>query len=128
MAIGGDLAPALGGRKFSNDLFRKQFHLISNDLFLDSILSEILYITYMTLLFLTKSLNFRQKYSSLTLFLVSSYFSSHPITVLLKILGGRMHGPSATSNFEGTVPPVPPRPPPMSHTPTSKVDARFFFL
>src|SRR6218665_1424639 len=107
MAIGGDLAPALGGRKFSNDLFRKQFHLISNDLFLDSILSEILYITYMTLLFLTKSLNFRRKYSSLTLFLVSSYFTSHPIRILLKILGGRMHGQPPPKMFWGTVSPAP---------------------
>src|SRR6218665_1693209 len=28
-------------------------------------------------------------------------------TLFLKILGGRMHGPSPTSNFGGTVPPVP---------------------
>jgi len=36
-----------------------------------------------------------------------AYFSAHPTTLLLKILGGRMHGPSPTSNFGGTVPPVP---------------------
>src|SRR6218665_3927507 len=39
-------------------------------------------------------------------FLLCSYFSAHPTTLLLKILGGRMHGPSPTSNFVGTVPPV----------------------
>src|SRR6218665_3426514 len=29
------------------------------------------------------------------------------LTLLLQILGGRMHGPSPTSNFGGTVPPAP---------------------
>jgi len=35
-------------------------------------------------------------------------------TLLLKILGGRMHGPSPTSNFGGDRPPVSPRSPPMT--------------
>ena len=34
-------------------------------------------------------------------------------TLLLKILGGRMHGPSPTSNFFGGRSPSPPRSPPM---------------
>src|SRR6218665_437453 len=38
-----------------------------------------------------------------TLFLLSRASDN---TILLKILGGRMHGPSPTSNFGGTVPPV----------------------
>src|SRR6218665_1981885 len=42
-----------------------------------------------------------------TIFLVSSYFASHPITVLLKILGGRMYGPSPTSHLGVDRPPVP---------------------
>src|SRR6218665_2930325 len=42
-------------------------------------------------------------------FSLCSYFHAHPTTLLLKILGGPMHGPSPTSNFGGTVPPVPPR-------------------
>src|SRR6218665_3886102 len=37
-----------------------------------------------------------------TLFLLSRASDN---TILLKILGGRMHGPSPTSNFGGTVPP-----------------------
>ena len=59
----------------------------------------------MTLLFSTKTLNFRQKYSSLTPFLsqfvlclTSQYFSKY----------WGMHGPSPTSNFGG-----PPKSPPM---------------
>src|SRR6218665_1624026 len=36
-----------------------------------------------------------------------SDFTSIRQTLLLKILGGRMHGPSPTSNFWGTVPPAP---------------------
>ena len=40
------------------------------------------------------------------------YFRTHPITLLLKILGemlgGRMHGPSSHLKFVGTVPLAPP--------------------
>src|SRR6218665_1844006 len=45
-------------------------------------------------------------------FSLCSCFHAHPTTLLLKILGGPMHGRSPTSNFGGTVPPVPlgPRP------------------
>src|SRR6218665_3338650 len=43
------------------------------------------------------------------LFLLFSYFRAHPTTLLLKILGGRMHGHAPTSNFRTTVPSVPPR-------------------
>ena len=42
-----------------------------------------------------------------TPFLLCSYFRAHPTTLLLKILGRRMHGPSPTSNFGGDCPPVP---------------------
>jgi len=61
--------------------------------------SEIWYVTYMTPLFLTKNLNFRQKYPSLTPFfsqfvlcLTSDYSTS-------QIIGGRMHGPSTPPQF-----------------------------
>jgi len=38
-------------------------------------------------------------------FSLCSYFHSHPTTLLLKIFGGgRMHGPSPTSNFGGLSP------------------------
>src|SRR6218665_1930191 len=46
-------------------------------------------------------------------FSLCSCFHAHPTTLLLKILGGPMHGRSPTSNFGGTVPPVPPRSPPL---------------
>src|SRR6218665_74066 len=48
------------------------------------------------------------------LLLLCSYFRAHPTTLFLKILGGRMHGPSPPQIFWGTVPPVSPRSPPMA--------------
>src|SRR6218665_4136427 len=44
--------------------------------------------------FFTKNLYFRTKHSFVTPFSLSSYFHTHPITLLLEILGGRMHEPS----------------------------------
>ena len=42
-------------------------------------------------------------------FSLCSYFHAHPTTLLLKILGGPMHGPSPHLKFGGDRPPVPPR-------------------
>src|SRR6218665_1695574 len=43
-----------------------------------------------------------------------SYFHTHPTTLLLKILGGPMHGPSPPPQIlGGPSPPVPPRSPPL---------------
>ena len=39
-----------------------------------------------------------------TFLLLYSYFHTHPTTLLLKILGGPMHGPSPTSNLGGPSP------------------------
>src|SRR6218665_2206968 len=49
-------------------------------------------------------------------FSLCSYFHAHPTTLLIKILGGPMHGPSPQPQifFGGTVPPVPPRSLPLS--------------
>ena len=69
--------------------------------------------------FLTKNLYFRTKNSFMSHFLGTSYFPAHPITLLLQILEGRMHGPSPTSNFGGTVPPVPPKSPPVGQKPAA---------
>src|SRR6218665_2044280 len=88
--MGGDLAPSLGdGRKFC----------LGSDSIFSVFVCLYRYITYMTL-FLTKNLLLKPV-------LVSSYFASHPITVLLKILEGRMHGPSPLIKFGGTVPQSP---------------------
>src|SRR6218665_2938485 len=47
-------------------------------------------------------------------FSLSSCFHAHSTTLLLKILGGPMHGRSTPpKNFGGTVPPSPPRSPPL---------------
>jgi len=79
-------------------------------------LSEILYITYLTL-FLTKNLYFRTQHSSFR-----PFFSQFVLCLTSNnstsqnIWGGRMHGPSPTSNFEGLSHPVPPKSPPMSET------------
>src|SRR6218665_3611572 len=48
-----------------------------------------------------------------TQFSLCSCFHAHPTTLLLKILGGPMHGRSPTSNFWGDRPPSPPRSPPL---------------
>src|SRR6218665_1778906 len=46
-------------------------------------------------------------------FSLCSCFHAHPTTLLLKILGDQCMGGPPTSNFGGTVPPVPPRSPPL---------------
>src|SRR6218665_4203244 len=56
-------------------------------------------------LFFTKNLYFRKKNSFMTPFLHSLYFHTHPITLLLEILRGRMHGPSPHLKFWGDRPP-----------------------
>ena len=101
--MGGDLAPSLGGRQeiISRTIIMFQWisiltskiydDLLAIDSILSvvslSLLSKILYITLWSLYdyLLTKNLDFRTKNSSLRPFLVSSYFASHPKTVLLKI-------------------------------------------
>src|SRR6218665_160685 len=50
------------------------------------------------------------------LFLLLSYFRAYPTTLLLKILEGRMHGPSPYLKlFWGPSPQSTPRAPPMLH-------------
>src|SRR6218665_4029467 len=46
-------------------------------------------------------------------FSLCSYFHAHPTTLLLKILGGPMHGPSPPPQILGDRPPSPPRSPPL---------------
>ena len=70
-----------------------------------SLLSISYFVTYLTL-FLPKYLDIRTKHSFLIPFLISLYFATHPITLLLEILGGRMHGPSPPQ-WLGDCPPVP---------------------
>ena len=62
-------------------------------------------------LFLTKSLYFITKNSFISPFLVS--FPGHPLTLLLQILGGRMHGPFPYLKFWGRPSPQSPKSPPM---------------
>src|SRR6218665_3939642 len=60
--------------------------------------------------FLTRTTAISEKNSFTTPFLLCSYFLTHPITLLLQILGGRMHGPSPPQIL-GDRPPSPPRSP-----------------
>src|SRR6218665_3708549 len=106
--------------------FRKIFPLlsptISDDFFLVidrfflsfawSLVSDILiYNVKIMTLFFTKTSISDKKFSSLHLFSVCSYFATLPTTLLHQIVGGRMHRPSPTSNFWGT---VSPKSPPMA--------------
>jgi len=50
---------------------------------------------------------FRKEFRDDTFFLLCSYFRAHPTTLLLKILGGRMHGPSPPQILGDRPPPVP---------------------
>src|SRR6218665_1779131 len=110
---GGDLAPSLGGGgtffrgpRFLNDVFSGKISIftakISDDLFL--------VIDHVFLIF--RIHYFTKEFLDNTSFLLYSYFRVHPTTLFQKILGGRMHGPSPSSNFGGT---VTPRSPPL-HT------------
>src|SRR6218665_3929717 len=56
--------------------------------------------------FFTTKTTISKKNSLTTPFLLCSYFDAYPTTLLLKILGGRMHGPSPHLKFWGTVPQV----------------------
>src|SRR6218665_1942131 len=86
-----DVLPSTGRTKVRPICFR----------FCLSLLSEMRYITYNDPFFTRKTSISEQKNSLMTPFLFSFYFHTHPITLLLEILGGRMHRPSPTFNFEG---------------------------
>jgi len=61
-----------------------------------------------------------EKFPSSLLFLVTSYFPTHPLTLLLQVLGGRLHGRPPPLILEGTLPQSPPKSPPMrSHKRTN---------
>ena len=68
--------------------------------FMMSLLSEIWYIPYMALSWREKPL-FKNKFFFVTPFLLSSYFHTLPITLLLEILGARMHWPYLLPQFLG---------------------------
>ena len=111
-----------GGRKkisptkFSNDPFLgKYFHFHAENLWwlflvinwlsflsfplsqLSNIISYIIYNIYIDRSFLDENVYFTDKN-------FRSYFRTLPITLLLEILWGRMHGPFPTSNFGGPFP------------------------
>src|SRR6218665_3521685 len=111
---GGDLAPSLGdgqifrGPRFQNDvIFGKKNFFLSSTMFLEFFFSFLLSDFPYLCCVKCRISPFPHKkntyfYSFHTfLHIRQCYFS--------KYWGGRMHGPSPTSNFGGTVPPVPPR-------------------
>src|SRR6218665_877191 len=50
------------------------------------------------------------------------YFHTHPITLLLQILEGRIHGPSPHLKFWGDLPPVLPKSPPMHRSKIERIN------
>src|SRR6218665_689799 len=117
--MGGDLAPSLGGRqkifisiftpKNSDDLFLVINHVfliltISFQIPCVFIVSNVIYDPFFT----TKSPLSTKNSLTTPIFSSLQAFAPIPQTILLKILGGPMHGPSPTSNFLGDRPPSPP--------------------
>src|SRR6218665_2851228 len=118
--MGGDLAPNLGGTQkiFCGPISEKMsiFRVkIYDDLFLviDLVLRIFPFFSHIFRMFtmLNVVTISSQKNHHFSLF---SYFHPHPTTLLLKMLGGPMHGPSPHLKFGGTVSPVPPRSPPLA--------------
>ena len=119
--IGGDLAPSLKGteKNLQTKIFEwlflgKNFHFrpkISNDLFLviDHVFQIFpIFFPYIYCLkchiwpsFFTRKNPISENNSLMTPFLLYYYCRVHQTTLLLKILGGQIHGPSPTSNFGG---------------------------
>ena len=73
--------------------------------------SNLIYTIYAP--FFMRKTSILQKNSFLTPFLLNTYFHTHPITLLLQILGGRIHGPSPPQILGGPSP-SPPKSPPKS--------------
>src|SRR6218665_1923952 len=87
--------------KFSNDVLAKNF-----DFTIDNFLRP--FKAYIYSPFIDQNLDFTTKNSSLIPFLVSSWFASHPITALLKILGDECMGRPLNFTFWEYRPPSPP--------------------
>ena len=104
--------------KFSNDFFRKQkFHFIAQNfwwrfLVVNSILSVST--VWNLTIFLTKNLYFRTKNSSLRLFFSQFVLCLISNNSTSRNIGGTDALAVPISNFGGTVPPVPPKSPPMT--------------
>ena len=113
---GGNLAPSLGGGRtnfsptnmtfflnkfpFYRQKFRMTFFLVIDQVFrIFTDFPDLYFVRCRTWPFVHAHFLTRKH-----LFLLFSYFRAHPTTLLLKILGGRMHGPSPTSNLGGPSP------------------------
>ena len=123
--MGGDLAPSLGGRKiFEWPFLGKTFHFYAENFWwpffsnrpsfvcllpVSTVWNLMIYVTVWYIIiglysiithvwpFCSRKPLFHKKFVHLTFF-------SHFITLLLKILGGWMHGPSPHLKFGGSVP------------------------
>src|SRR6218665_2072840 len=85
--------------KISDELFLSHWPGFSDFPFL---LPDFPYLLLCSMSYMTLSSQeqplFQKKNSFMTPFLLCSYFRAHPTTLLLKIFGGRMHGPSLQSS------------------------------
>ena len=115
LCMGGNLAPSLGGTDqiFEWPSFRKKMAILPPKMFDEFVLSFIcLYCLRFWFITFIKPFSWPKPSISQHLFLVSSWFVSHLITVLLKILGGDECMGRPTSNLGGPSP-SPPKSPPM---------------
>src|SRR6218665_273315 len=105
------------GRRFLSDCFSEKISIftanISYDLCFSHVIDQVFWIfTFFSQIFpIFTMLNvvYDPFLTRKPPFLLCSYFSAHPTTLLLKILGGRMHGPSPHLKFMGgTSPPQSP--------------------
>ena len=117
--IGGYLTASLGGTekivsgtKFSNDLFLKKNSILTPKIF-DDLILVIHRLIYRIWSFSWPL--FQNKKIIHVTFFSTSYLPAHPITLLLQILGGRMHWPSPHLKFWRDRPSVSRKSPPM-HT------------
>src|SRR6218665_1843688 len=121
--MGGEMAPNLGGtKKFFRgpisgkiSIFRVK---ISDDLFyflvIDLVLRIFPFFSHIFRMFTMLNVVYDHFLTRKPPFFTLSYFHAHPTTLLLKILGDQCMGRPPPQIFGGTVPPSPPRSPPLS--------------
>src|SRR6218665_737680 len=119
--MGGDLAPSLGDATKFSRTFPEKFPFSRPKILMTFFSSDFDSLLRFSVSYCikchiwpflhNKKLSFNKKFLDDTYFLLCSSFRAHATTLLLKILGGPMHGSSPHLKFWGTVPPVPHRSP-----------------
>src|SRR6218665_325305 len=112
--MGGDLAPSLGDATKFSRTFPEKFPFSRPKILMTFFSSDFdslfrFSVSYCIKCHIwpflhNKKPSFNKQILDDIYFLLSSSFRAHPTTLLLKILGGPMHGPSPHLKFGGTVP------------------------